>query len=76
MWNYRVIKKDDCYGLYEVFYNDYGEISAHDESPTIIGESVDDLTKYLEMMSSDLKKYKDMILEHGEIDFSPFSDEE
>ena len=26
MWNYRIIKKEDNYGLYEVFYNDKGNI--------------------------------------------------
>jgi len=76
MWNFRIIKKDDIYGLYEVFYNDDGKIFAHDENPTIIGESVDDLIQYLKMMSSDVDKYKENILNHGEIDFAPIISDE
>jgi hypothetical protein len=76
MWNFRIIKKDDAYGLYEVFYNDDGKIFAHDENPTIIGESVDDLKKYLKMMSSDVDKCKNAVLEYDDIDFAPMMDDE
>ena len=40
MWNYRIIKDKDIYGLYEVMYNDDGEICAHTEKPEIIAESL------------------------------------
>jgi argonaute-like protein implicated in RNA metabolism and viral defense len=76
MWNYRIIKDGSTYGIYEVIYNDDGKISAHDENPTIVGESVDDLITYLEMMLSDTKKYKDIVLEHGKIKFAPLVDED
>ena len=49
MWNYRVIRKGEEYGLYEVFYNDEGEISAHAESP-ILSVSMEDLLAQLSMM--------------------------
>ena len=75
MWNYRIIKDGETYGLYEVIYNDEGEICAHDEKPTIVGESVDELIKSLEMMLSDINRCKDDILEAGEIKFAPLCDE-
>ena len=50
MWNYRIIKKDGLYGLYEVIYNDDKEISAHSEVAEIENDSVEDLIKSLEMM--------------------------
>ena len=43
MWNYRIIKDKDTYGLYEVIYNDDGEILAHSEEPEVFGESAEDL---------------------------------
>lgn len=40
MWNYRIIKSGDSYGLYEVIYNDDGEICAHSEDPELEDDSV------------------------------------
>ena len=63
MWNYRIIKKSvedplDCeYGIYEVFYNDSGEVFAHDEEPMIIGNSVEDIKEALKMLQEDINKY-------------------
>ena len=74
MWNHRIIKNQDSFGLYEVFYNDDGEISAHDENPTIVGESVEDIEKTLKMMISDVNKCKGSILEYDEIKFVPMYD--
>ena len=74
MWNHRIIKNQDCFGLYETFYNDDGEISAHDKSPTIVGESVEDIEKSLKMMLSDVDRCKDSILEYDKIEFAPFYD--
>jgi len=73
MWNYRVIKsKEDieCYGLYETFYNDAGEICAHDEEPTLIGDSAEDIKKTLEMMINDVEKHE--VLDGDKIEFKEF----
>ena len=59
MWNYRIIKNKDTYGLYEVMYNDDGEIFAHSEEPEIIGESPEDLLETLKLMLGDVKKHFD-----------------
>jgi len=75
MWNYRIIEKkgdnptEDSYGLYEVFYNDAGDISAHAHSPDITGTSVKDIKKRLKMMSRDVKKCKGKVLKWGKIKF-------
>lgn len=57
MWNYRIIKNKDAYGLYEVMYNDDGEIFAHSEEPEIIGENPKDLLDTLELMIHDINKH-------------------
>ena len=82
MWNYRIIKDKDTYGLYEVMYNDDGEICAHSEKPEIIGESPEDLLDTLQLMLADAKKHfsyfypievnQDKILECDKIKFSEF----
>ena len=75
MWNYRIIKDKDTYGLYEVMYNDDGEICAHSEKPEIIGESPTDLLDTLELMIHDVNKHiidGDKILEYDKIKFSEF----
>lgn len=77
MWNYRIIKnKDDSYGLYEVIYNDNGEISAHSESSEIIGESPEDILQTLRLMLDDANKSYYNILEYDKIKFSPLLPEE
>ncbi|MDB4348403.1 hypothetical protein OAA62_00660 [bacterium] len=75
MWNYRIIKDKDTYGLYEVMYNDDGEICAHSEKPEIIGESPTDLLDTLELMIHDVNKHiidGDKILNLNKIKFSEF----
>lgn len=82
MWNYRIIKDKDTYGLYEVMYNDDGEICAHSEKPEIIGESPEDLLDTLKLMLADTKKHfsyffppeikEDKILDLNKIKFSEF----
>lgn len=37
------LKDKDNYGLYEVMYNDDGEIFAHSENAEVIGDSPEDL---------------------------------
>jgi len=76
MWNYRIIKdSDNSYGLYEVIYNDDGEISAHSEDPEVIGESPEDLLLSLRLMLDDANKSYHNILEADKIDFAPLYDE-
>jgi len=75
MWNYRIIKNKDTYGLYEVMYNDDGEICAHSENPEIIGESPTDLLDTLELMIHDVNKHiidGEKILDLNKIKFSEF----
>ncbi len=77
MWNYRVIRKGEEYGLYEVFYNDKGEISAHTENPDLVGESMEDLLAQLSMMKKDILRTMndpDRVLEFDKIEFKPFED--
>jgi len=76
MWNYRIIKnKDESYGLYEVIYNDDGEISAHSENSEIIGESPEDILQTLRLMLDDANKSYNNILEYDKIKFAPLVDE-
>ena len=81
MWNYRIIKDDETYGLYEVFYNEKGEIALHSENPDVVGESVDDIIKSLELMLGDAKKHQGsdkmdniLVLEKDEIEFKDLID--
>lgn len=81
MWNYRIIKDDETYGLYEVFYNEKGEIALHSENPDVIGESVDEIIKSLELMLGDAKKHQGsdkrdniLVLEKDEIEFKDLID--
>jgi len=76
MWNYRIIKDKNSYGLYEVIYNDAKEICAHTEKAELSSDSVDNLIKYLEMMLSDAIKSKEDVLEIGGIKFAPISEDE
>ena len=80
MWNYRIIKREvegqsDQYGLFEVFYNDEGEISAHSEDPELVGESPEELLTTLRLMLDDAQKSYYKILKYGEIEFAPLYDE-
>ena len=73
MWNYRIIKDKDAYGLYEVMYNDDGEIFAHSEEPEIVGESPEDLLDILKLMMHDVNKHitdNKEILEINKIKFA------
>ena len=73
MWNYRIIKDKETYGLYEVMYNDDGEIFAHSEEPEIVGEDPKDLLDTLELMIHDVNKHiidGKEILNLGEIKFA------
>ena len=75
MWNYRIIKKENECGLYEVFYNDDGKISAHSEKPEVFGENPEDLLTTLRLMLDDAQKSYYKVLEYGKIEFAPLYDE-
>lgn len=78
MWNYRIIKHKNSYGLYEVMYNDDGQICAHSENPEIVGDSPQDLLETLELMTNDVNKHinkEKQILEHNKIKFHKFCDD-
>jgi len=70
MWNYRIIKDKNSYGLYEVMYNDDGEIFAHSEEAEVIAESPEELIETLNMMLSDANKSKENILIYDQIKFA------
>ena len=70
MWNYRIIKDKNAYGLYEVMYNDDGEIFAHSEEAEIIAESPEELIETLSLMLSDANKSKENILIYDQIKFA------
>ena len=70
MWNYRIIKDKNAYGLYEVMYNDDGEIFAHSEEAEIIAESPEELIATLSLMLSDANKSKENILVYDQIKFA------
>ena len=70
MWNYRIIKDKNSYGLYEVMYNDDGEIFAHSEEAEIIAESPEELIETLNLMLSDANKSKENILIYDQIKFA------
>jgi hypothetical protein len=72
MWNYRIIKDKDVYGLYEVMYNEDGEICAHTEKPEVIGDSAEDLLQTLRLMLDDAQKSYYDILDVNRIKFSEF----
>jgi YD repeat-containing protein len=86
MWNYRIIKDKDTYGLHEVMYDDEGNIIAHSENAEVCGESPQDILETLEIMLSDVKKNfhsffppkydAEKILELDKIKFSPMYNEE
>ena len=70
MWNYRIIKRKNSYGLYEVMYNDDGEIFAHSEEAEVIAESPKELIDTLNMMLADANKSKENILIYDQIKFA------
>lgn len=62
-WNYRVMKRtykgmnyeEDAYDIYEVYYNDNGEVKNWSESPTYPhGET-------LEELKEDIKRYEEAL---------------
>jgi hypothetical protein len=76
MWNYRIIKNKDFYGLYEVIYNDDGDICAHSEKPEIEDYNVKDLLTTLRLMLDDAQKSSYNILYANEIKFAKICEDE
>ena len=76
MWNYRIIKDKDEYGLHEVIYNDDGDISAYTENAEIIGETPEDILQALRLMLDDAQKSYYNILDASKIEFAPLVPEE
>lgn len=78
MWNYRIIKlPNKTYGLYEVFYNDDGEIFAHNEEPeTGFRQTPEEILESITLMHKDAKKSLSNILEMDKIKFAPLSEDE
>lgn len=57
-WNYRIIKVDDGYGLFEVYYfNKDKSLSARCENPISWGETKEELQNTLLMMLVDSLKH-------------------
>jgi hypothetical protein len=61
MWNYRVIKSvingAEYLGVYEVYYNENGEITMHSQEPsTPYGEDIGELRSDLKYMMAALEK--------------------
>jgi ATP-dependent Zn protease len=76
MWNYRIMKSGEkSYGLYEVMYNDNGEISAHVARAEVEGESPEEILSSLRLMLDDAQKSYYNILDMGNIEFHEFCDD-
>jgi hypothetical protein len=76
MWNYRIIKNGDDYGLHEVFYNEDGKISAHTLDAEVVCSSPEEIVKTLGLMLDDAEKSSTNVLEMDKIEFAPFYDED
>jgi hypothetical protein len=76
MWNYRIIKDGDDYGLYEVFYNVDGKISAHTLDAEVVSCSPEEIVKTLRLMLDDAEKSSYNVLEMDKIEFAPLYDED
>lgn len=68
-WNYRIMKrkcpetKEIYYALNEVFYKKNGNLMAYSERDDIVGGSPEEVIKTLEMMLTDAKKDRPILLE-------------
>ena len=68
-WNYRIMKRkcpetnEIYYALNEVFYKEKGELMAYSERDDIVGDSPEEVIKTLEMMLTDAKKDRPILLE-------------
>lgn len=54
-WNYRIVKGKDGLRIFDVYYNEAGlPISTHEVPTYVYGETVDDLSEQLALMSEAL----------------------
>ena len=71
MWNNRIIKEADGYGIFEVFYNEEGDILGYTEDPmTGYFETEEELRDNLETMVIDIKRHETLAgeaIEFGEV---------
>lgn len=78
-WNYRVIemKPDEngekLFGLFEVSYDEAGDISCSCCEPEIVANSIEELRTTVKMMLDDIKHHQNgkyRILEEGKIEYA------
>lgn len=62
-WNYRIFKyKDGAFGIHEAYYKN-GKLESWTQEPIIVGDSVNELSKVLKMIQSDILRFKEEIIE-------------
>jgi hypothetical protein len=67
-WNYRVIENEGMFHIYEVYWNDKGEITAISEDPIApAGETLEELREDLKYYQQAIKR---PILKKEEIKFA------
>jgi len=72
-WNYRVVKKDDGFGIHEVYYNKAGDICLMSEDQIApYGEDFDDLRGDVNNMTGAFGK---PVLIYEEIEFASMDSE-
>jgi len=56
-WNYRVIERDGGFAIYEVFYDETGEVIGHTDAPVFPhASSLDDLADGMKECTEALQK--------------------
>lgn len=71
-WNYRIFRysdvEGDSLGVHEAYYED-GKVIGYTKDPVIVGDSIEDLKEVLAMISRDIERCKDDILDYDPGDF-------
>ena len=70
-WNYRIVKTEKGYGVFEVYYDDSGQPNGRPLTPVLdyYCDSPDELIEIIELIKSSLEKNK-VILTDIELGFS------
>ena len=65
-WNYRIVERDECFGIHEAYYNKIREVDGMTKDSVKLEcyESVDELIEDLECMLKDARRYKDKVLDY------------